>query len=57
MCTKTTCASVHLGDTADIRLNAYPDRVLNGRISNIGAVLDPNIRTAKVRIEVRESRR
>jgi cobalt-zinc-cadmium efflux system membrane fusion protein len=46
-------ANVRLGDTADIRLNAYPDRVFQGRISNIGAILDPNIRTAKVRIEVR----
>jgi cobalt-zinc-cadmium efflux system membrane fusion protein len=45
-------ASIRLGDTAEIRLNAYPDRVLKGSISNIGAVLDPNIRTAKVRIEV-----
>ena len=44
--------SVHLGDTAEIRLNAYPDRVLRGKVSNIGATLDPNIRTAKVRIEV-----
>ncbi|MGB8839358.1 MAG: efflux RND transporter periplasmic adaptor subunit, partial [Candidatus Acidiferrales bacterium] len=46
-------ANVRVGDTADVRLNAYPDRVVTGRISNIGAVLDPNIRTAKVRIEVR----
>jgi cobalt-zinc-cadmium efflux system membrane fusion protein len=45
-------ANVRLGDNADIRLNAYPDRVLRGTISNIGPVLDPNIRTAKVRIEV-----
>ena len=45
--------SVHLGETADIRLNAYPDEVLKGTISNIGANLDANIRTAKVRIEVR----
>jgi membrane fusion protein, heavy metal efflux system len=44
--------SVHLGETADIRLNAYPDKPLTGRISNIGAVLDPSLRTAKVRIEV-----
>jgi cobalt-zinc-cadmium efflux system membrane fusion protein len=44
---------VHVGETADIRLNAYPDQVLKGTISNIGAVLDPTIRTAKVRIEVR----
>ena|SRR5450755_396950 len=46
-------ASVRVGDTADIRLNAYPDRILKGAISNIGAVLDPNFRTAKVRLEVR----
>ncbi len=44
---------VHLGETADIRLNAYPKDIIKGTISNIGAVLDPNIRTAKVRIEVR----
>lgn len=44
--------NVHLGDSADIRLNAYPDRALRGSVSNIAAALDPNIRTAKVRIEV-----
>jgi membrane fusion protein, heavy metal efflux system len=43
---------VHLNEYADIHLNAYPDRVLKGRISNISPVMDPNIRTAKVRIEV-----
>jgi len=48
-------SNVRLGDTADVRLNAYPDQVVTGRISNIGAVLDPNIRTAKVRIEVKNS--
>src|SRR6266849_2663547 len=45
-------ASVHIGETAEIRLNAYPDKVFTGRISNVGPVLDPVIRTAKVRIEV-----
>jgi membrane fusion protein, heavy metal efflux system len=44
--------TVRVGDTAEIRLNAYPDRVFAGRVENIGPVLDPNIRTAKVRIEV-----
>jgi len=44
---------VRLGDKADIRLNAYPDQSLSGTIGNIGPILDPNIRTAKVRIEVR----
>jgi cobalt-zinc-cadmium efflux system membrane fusion protein len=45
-------ASVHVGEMADVRLNAYPDKVFKGRISNIGPILDPNLRTAKVRIEV-----
>jgi cobalt-zinc-cadmium efflux system membrane fusion protein len=44
--------TVHLGQKAEIRLTAYPDRVLTGVISDIGAVLDPQIRTAKVRIQV-----
>jgi membrane fusion protein, heavy metal efflux system len=44
--------TVHLGQKADIRLTAYPDRVLTGVISDIGAVLDPQIRTAKVRIQI-----
>ena len=44
--------TVRLGDTAEITLNAYPGRPFKGKVSNIGAVLDPSIRTAKVRIEV-----
>jgi cobalt-zinc-cadmium efflux system membrane fusion protein len=45
-------ASVRLGERADIRLTAYPDRTFEGVISNIGPILDPSIRTAKVRIQV-----
>ena len=44
--------SVHVGEGAEIRLNAYPDKAFTGRISNVGPVLDPSLRTAKVRIEV-----
>ena len=52
---------VYENDLANVRawrqgrhsLNAYPNQVFTGTISNIGPVLDPNIRTAKVRIEVR----
>jgi cobalt-zinc-cadmium efflux system membrane fusion protein len=43
---------LQLGQPAQIVLNAYPGRVLTGHISDIGPVLDPTIRTAKVRIEV-----
>ncbi len=45
-------AQVHIGEYADIHLVAYPDKVLKGRISNILPIIDPNIRTAKVRLEV-----
>lgn len=43
---------VHLGQEAKIQLAEYPDKPLSGRVSDIGPVLDPNLRTAKVRIEV-----
>jgi cobalt-zinc-cadmium efflux system membrane fusion protein len=46
-------ANVRLGEKADIRLNAYPDQVFPGTIQNIGPVMDPNIRAAKVRLEMR----
>jgi len=44
---------LQLGQEARIVLNAWPDRPLSGRISDIGPILDPTIRTAKVRMEVR----
>jgi cobalt-zinc-cadmium efflux system membrane fusion protein len=43
---------VSLGQQAQIKLAAYPDKMLMGRISDIGPVMDPTIRSAKVRIEV-----
>jgi cobalt-zinc-cadmium efflux system membrane fusion protein len=46
-------ASVRIGETADVRLNAYPDKTFTGTIGNVSPILDPNLRTAKVRIEVR----
>jgi membrane fusion protein, heavy metal efflux system len=45
-------SQVHVGEYADIHLVAYPNRVLKGRIGNILPIVDPNIRTAKVRLEV-----
>jgi len=41
---------VHVGDSAEIRLNAFPDRVFKGSVADISRVLDPNTRSAKVRI-------
>jgi cobalt-zinc-cadmium efflux system membrane fusion protein len=46
-------SKLQLGQDAKIKFNAFPDRPLTGRISDIGPILDPALRTAKVRIEVR----
>jgi cobalt-zinc-cadmium efflux system membrane fusion protein len=43
---------VRLGQYAEVRLNAYPGRVFQARVDNISAILDPNIRTAKVRLQM-----
>jgi cobalt-zinc-cadmium efflux system membrane fusion protein len=43
---------LHLGQPAQVRISAYPDKILTGTVSDIGPVLDPTLRTAKVRIEV-----
>jgi membrane fusion protein, heavy metal efflux system len=45
-------ARVHLGDSAAVRLNAFPDRTFHARVGNISQVLDPSTRSAKVRLEL-----
>jgi cobalt-zinc-cadmium efflux system membrane fusion protein len=45
--------SVRLGELASVKLNAYPDRVMTAKVSNISPILDPNLRTAKVRLEMK----
>ncbi len=45
-------SKVHLGQEAKIKLTAYPGKLLTGRVSDIGPVLDPTMRTAKVRIQL-----
>jgi membrane fusion protein, heavy metal efflux system len=41
---------VHLGDAAEIHMNAFTERVFRGKVADISRVLDPNTRSAKVRI-------
>jgi cobalt-zinc-cadmium efflux system membrane fusion protein len=43
---------LQLGQQAKITIGAYPNHPLAGRVSDIGPILDPALRTAKVRIEV-----
>src|ERR1700730_167934 len=47
--------AVHFGESVDVRLNAFHNQAVRGRIDTILPVLDPTIRTAKVRIEVANS--
>jgi cobalt-zinc-cadmium efflux system membrane fusion protein len=49
---ETDIPKLQLGQEAKIKVNAYPDRPLTGRIGDIGPILDPSLRTAKVRLEV-----
>jgi cobalt-zinc-cadmium efflux system membrane fusion protein len=44
--------SVREGRPAEVVAAAYPDRVFTGVITYLSDVLDPNTRTAKVRVEV-----
>ena len=44
--------ALQVGQPATIKISAYPERTLTGRVSDIAPVLDPSLRTAKVRIQV-----
>jgi cobalt-zinc-cadmium efflux system membrane fusion protein len=46
---------VNLGDPVEIRMNAYPDKRYKGTVADISRVLDPNLRSAKVRIVLANS--
>ena len=48
---------VHAGDFAEVKLNAYPDKIFRGRVGNIANILDPTTRSAKVRLELDNSAR
>jgi cobalt-zinc-cadmium efflux system membrane fusion protein len=46
---------IHKGQTAEIRINGYSDRVFSGKVTHISDVLDGSSRTAKVRCVVSNS--
>jgi cobalt-zinc-cadmium efflux system membrane fusion protein len=47
-------ARVKIGATAEVRLNAYPTDVFDGKIETIGRQLDPAARTVTARILVHD---
>ena len=46
---------IHLGDSAEIHLNAFSERTFHGKVGDISRVLDPNTRSAKVRMVLANS--
>ena len=48
--------AVNIGTPAVITTSAYPDKVLHGRVSYIDPRVDPQTRTAQVRIEIANPR-
>lgn len=46
-------ASVHVGQPAEVRLNAYPEVVLLGEVEAVARQLDPGARTVVTRIAVK----
>lgn len=47
---------MHLGQPVEVRVMAYPDRVFQGRISNIGSTIDPNTHRVVVRSDIRDDK-
>ena len=45
-------AQVQVGDRAEVRLAAYPEKSMHARVGKIMSILDPTTRTAKVRLEL-----
>jgi len=49
---ETDSPAFHVGQQVQVKLSAYPNRVLNGKITTIGATVDPNTRRVLVRSEI-----
>lgn len=47
---------VHVGESARIRVDAYPDKSFDGKVTFVYPTVTPETRTAKVRIELGNSR-
>jgi len=45
-------AQVAVGQTARITVDAWPDKAFEGKVAYVGAVLDPETRTVKVRVAI-----
>ena len=49
---ETDSPAFHVGQQVQVKLSAFPDRVFDGKITTIGAAVDPNTRRVLVRSEI-----
>ena len=56
-CSRRISRASQVGASAEVRLNAYPSEVFDGKIETIGRQLDPAARTVTARILVAQPRR
>ncbi len=53
---ETDSPALRLGQQVEVRLGAFPGHVLDGKITTIGASVDPNTRRVLVRSEIKDPR-
>jgi membrane fusion protein, heavy metal efflux system len=46
------CPAFRIGQPLEVRLSAFPERVFRGRVTTIGASVDPNTRRVVIRSEI-----
>ena len=51
---ETDSPAFRVGQEVQVRLSAFPDRVFDGKITTIGATVDPNTRRVLVRSEIND---
>jgi cobalt-zinc-cadmium efflux system membrane fusion protein len=49
---ETDAPAYRLGQAVEVRVPAYPDTVFKGRVTNLGAIIDPNSHRQLVRSEI-----
>ena len=53
---ETDSPAFQIGQQVQVKLSAFPDRVFDGKITTIGAMVDPNTRRVLVRSEISDPR-
>jgi cobalt-zinc-cadmium efflux system membrane fusion protein len=50
--TETDSPAFHVGQQVQVQISAFPGRVFDGKVTTVGAIVDPNTRRVLVRSEI-----